>query len=1144
MGTPSYMAPEQAMGKVEEIGPLTDVWALGAILYEVLTGRPPFRGATAYDTIDLVCNADPVAPRQLQPKLPRDLETICLKCLEKDSKKRYPSAYELAEDLNRFLQGEPIHARPIRTWEKGLRWVRRHPSLSAVGAGVTLVIITASVAGVYIKIQQDEAKITEANQKAELLRVESENEKKTQGELTKKRDAIRELINSGDQAVNRTDWKVAQTQFMAAMNQAKQDTTNLSDQYQQAERRYKQVQEKTDALAERDRFHTLENEALFQALGPTALGRRARQKAIRDKITEALRVVKVSPDAPAALDVSSGYTPEARDEVAQGCYQLLALLAESMTQPLPGETTEEYQARVKDALRILDRAGKLTADTPKVRSYLLRRASCLEALQRSDEAEALRQAGQPAAQQFVQKATRQRDQAQAERELAAKLEPKAGVDLFLLGEQLFQEGDPDSAANWFETALSNQSKFWPRYLLAQCYMQQAGESSQAVQRLALFDRAREQLDTCLNSQPPEAARVWILLLRGFVYANMASYDSANKDFDAALGILKDKPDAAAKYALLNNRGIMQVERNDYPSAIKDLQEAIQEQPKQFQAFLSLAKVYDEQAQRAKQEADQQADLAKRAESVADRQAAEAKRVKFEADREAALAKAEVEFGRALGAATQLVKDRELDATVLALLHRNVGAFHQQHKQRELALKDFEQAVAVARQNVPAGKRLPDDPAELEALARGYFDCGRVYQTQNHYPEAVRAFDQAIEALHDLDQGPALLQRWGVYRWRGDAQMQVPDYEGAVASYDHYLKRGFFRYPIGAFFALGSGGPLHAVLLLNIKQQYRVGGRAVAGIFRARGFARQRLNQFEAAVEDYGYALELEPEDWASYDQRGRCFLVLGSYSLAERDFHRAIGLHADEPDLYTGRGFARVKLGRVTEAVTDTDEALRKAREKDAAAKKDADGKSPTSHVTPILLYQAARVYAQATAQPRERVTAEQRRTYEKLGLTMVQKAVEANPPEKQPKFWQDVISTDRELEPLHKSEQYARMDTDYSRTPAQQAQEAENAVSASGHKRDALLDAARVYARAGYKLFMLASRGDNRAASREYPQYERRALQLLGEAVEKTGAGQRPAFWRNMVEVDHAFDNLRTQREYGALAEKCRNLSENQAPK
>jgi eukaryotic-like serine/threonine-protein kinase len=181
LGTPGYVAPEQAAGKSKEVGPAADVYALGALLYECLTGRPPFQAATPLETLLQVLDMEPVPPRLLRPQLPRDLETICLKCLEKDPGKRYASAAALADDLRRFQEGRPVAARPVGAAGRLARWARRRPAAALAYALTLVVAVVGGLGGgaAWLWRQAEQARGVEekARTDAEVARGNAESER-------------------------------------------------------------------------------------------------------------------------------------------------------------------------------------------------------------------------------------------------------------------------------------------------------------------------------------------------------------------------------------------------------------------------------------------------------------------------------------------------------------------------------------------------------------------------------------------------------------------------------------------------------------------------------------------------------------------------------------------------------------------------------------------------------------------------------------------------------------------------------------------------------------------------------------------------------------------------------------------------------
>jgi WD40 repeat protein/tetratricopeptide (TPR) repeat protein len=212
MGTPSYMAPEQAGGSSKEIGPAADVWALGATLYDCLTGHPPFKAATPMDTVLQVLTEEPVPPSRLLPHCPRDLETVCLKCLQKDPRRRYAGAEALAEDLRRFQEGRPIAARPVGQIERAWRWCRRNPVIASLLATVAATLLLGATVAALLALaahaaadraRENEQWALQQKGEAEDARAEAVKDKKRADDEARRAVAEKE---QKDRQLTRAEW--------------------------------------------------------------------------------------------------------------------------------------------------------------------------------------------------------------------------------------------------------------------------------------------------------------------------------------------------------------------------------------------------------------------------------------------------------------------------------------------------------------------------------------------------------------------------------------------------------------------------------------------------------------------------------------------------------------------------------------------------------------------------------------------------------------------------------------------------------------------------------------------------------------------------------------------------------------------------
>jgi serine/threonine protein kinase len=563
IGTPSYMAPEQAQGEIRKIGPATDIYALGALLYETLTGRPPFKGASKMVTLNQVINDDVVPPSRIQPGIARDLETICLKCLEKEPPKRYGTALELADDLNRYLDDLPIRARRTPLWERAAKWVRRHPTaatLMSLGTAAVLALVITSVA---------------------VARLEDQR-------VARRRSESEQLLDAYQTRLLAREWGDGQLiGDLSKLVTGLKSESGLADIRGRAERLLEQAEQglrdEEDGRRDHERlrgFIELRDATFLSANRYTGIDLPADPLATRAAARAALAVFAQAGPSPGDRwtlgPLPRTLTPREQTEIGEDCYGLLLTLAGSVTEVAAGEDPVR-QAEL--GLNLLDQAAALRSQPTA--AYHRLRAECLA---RKGDAGG----------------------AASERAAAGRLPRTTALEHFLAGHEAFRRQDWRAALEEFDTTLRMQpGHFWALCLSAISSIQ---TSNPGLAKLGL--------NGCIDRAPDLA---WLYLLRGVASgqsaiqaraagkalgitdgsidaAAEAQFEAGEADFRQALVKLGAAPNDELRYAVLVDRALMRYQRGRLDDSAADLREAIRLGGRYYNALASLAQVLQQQKQ--------------------------------------------------------------------------------------------------------------------------------------------------------------------------------------------------------------------------------------------------------------------------------------------------------------------------------------------------------------------------------------------------------------------------------------------------------------------------------------------------------------------------------------------------------------------
>jgi len=534
MGSPSYMSPEQARGDTREIGTLSDLYSLGAILYELLTGRPPFVGPTVLETIMQVRNQEPVPPTRLQPRCPRDLETICLKCLQKEPSQRYASCQTLASDLHRFLAGEPIQARPVSWIEHCWRWCGRNPRVASLSACVVVLLLAVIVSlGVMaVRLSREREALAKTREIAS-ERLEQAARRIAAGNYQQAQDILQwsdPLLSHGDLADVRLSLQTLGAQV--------------------------------DVYAT---FHKLLDSARFTC----RFGSRRQRELGRDYCHQLLALYDEIEERTGRG--ASGLPPLSEEQqqlFKEDVFEALLTAAQVERELAVGDDEASRRKAAAKAIGWLNRAERLL---PGTRTLYVQRAPC-----------------------WAELGDAQADKADIEK--AKTIAPTSAVDRFwhgfanhTRGDKALAEKDTQAARDFYHKEIAEYAAFlqqrpehfWGYFNWANAHVQLGGRDD-------LYD-ALIGFTACIRLRPDFP---WPYNNRGTVNLRLGQHELATLDFSAALERNSNYPEAHT------NRGLANRALKKPDLAVKDFTRAIALNPDAAEAYAARAEIYRERKQDA------------------------------------------------------------------------------------------------------------------------------------------------------------------------------------------------------------------------------------------------------------------------------------------------------------------------------------------------------------------------------------------------------------------------------------------------------------------------------------------------------------------------------------------------------------------